>query len=245
MTSIIQNFRYALKYRGGWRGLLEHMYTNGDYPFKFGTYMGSDAAGNCYYENIVDYQLGQHRWVEPGDADNFDSSQVPPEWQGWLTCMNDATPAMEENYIDEKMKNLKVGEVSHAPYRNIVGHQEPYFNFHHMHNQSQIRSRGYNIGNHVVGLPPGAPDAYYTQPGSPYNEAFLRKRQMIGSLDQDGGRAYKSKMWKERLKTVAEKEAEKKAERETWTKPYETAKTIERLSAREQAILARGGSLAK
>lgn len=24
---LIQSFRYALKYRGGWRGLIEHMYT--------------------------------------------------------------------------------------------------------------------------------------------------------------------------------------------------------------------------
>jgi hypothetical protein len=26
---VIQNVRFALKYRGGWRGLLEHMYTVG------------------------------------------------------------------------------------------------------------------------------------------------------------------------------------------------------------------------
>ena len=25
--SVIQNFRHGLKYRGGWYGLLEHMYT--------------------------------------------------------------------------------------------------------------------------------------------------------------------------------------------------------------------------
>ena len=38
---------------------------NGDYPFKMGTYMGCDAMGNRYYENNVDYPIGQHRWVEP------------------------------------------------------------------------------------------------------------------------------------------------------------------------------------
>ena len=27
VLSVIQNFSRALKYRGGWRGLLEHMYT--------------------------------------------------------------------------------------------------------------------------------------------------------------------------------------------------------------------------
>jgi len=25
--SLVQNFRYALKYRGGWKGLFEHMYS--------------------------------------------------------------------------------------------------------------------------------------------------------------------------------------------------------------------------
>lgn len=50
---------------------------NGDYPFKFGTYMGHDAAGNRYYENRVDYPFGQHRWVEPGDIHNFDSASIP------------------------------------------------------------------------------------------------------------------------------------------------------------------------
>ena len=54
------------------------MSQNGDYPFKFGTYIGHDAAGNRYYENRVDYPFGQHRWVEPGDIHNFDSASIPP-----------------------------------------------------------------------------------------------------------------------------------------------------------------------
>ena len=175
--------------------------------------MGSDAAGNRYYENRVDYPFGQHRWVEPGDIHNFDAAQVPPEWHGWMTHMNDVTPTLEQEYIEEKMQHARKGEISHAPYTNNLGHQEPYFNFHHMHNQSQIRSRGYGIGNHVVGLPPGAPDAYYTQPGSPYNPASIRPPQVQGDLDEatGGGRPYKNDLWKERLKTAAEKEAEKPA----------------------------------
>lgn len=218
---------------------------NGDFPFKFGTYMGCDAAGNRYYENRVDYPFGQHRWVEPGDSHNFDATQIPPEWHGWMTSMNDVTPTTEQEYIDSMMKHLRVGEISHAPYRSNMGHQEPYFNFHHMHNQSQIRSRGYGIGNHVVGLPPGAPDAFYTQPGSPYNDASIRKFDVIGDLDASkrGGRPYKSNMWMERLKTAAEKEAEKKSVADEWSKPFENVKTAKRLSAREQAILARGGTV--
>lgn len=207
--------------------------------------MGCDAAGNRYYENRVDYAYGMHRWVEPGDIHNFDSSQVAPEWHGWLTHMNDMTPTTEQEGIDKMMQTLRVGEVSHAPYRSNIGHQEPYFNFHHMHNQSQIRSRGYGIGNHVVGLPPGAPDAFYTQPGSPYNPASIRKFPVIGDLDaaKGGGRPYKSEMWKERLTTAAEKDKEKKATELEWNKPYENAKVAKRLTPREQAILARGGTV--
>jgi NADH:ubiquinone oxidoreductase subunit len=207
--------------------------------------MGADAAGNRYYENRVDYPLFQHRWVEPGDIHNYDAAQIPPEWHGWMHHINDQTPLLEEEYIEEKMSHLRNGEISHAPYSSNMGHQEPYFNFHHMHNQSQIRSRGYGIGNHVVGLPPGAPDAYYTQPGSPYNEASIRKFDMVGDLDEGkgGGRPYKSAMWMERLKTAPEKEAEKEAIKETWKKPFEVAKASKRLSPREQAILARGGTL--
>jgi len=153
---------------------------------------------------------------------------------------------MEQEFIDKWMKNLHVGEISHAPFQSNIGHQEPYFNFHHMHNQSQIRSRGYGIGNHVVGLPPGAPDAYYTQPGSPYNEASIRKFEPKGDLDEakGGGRPYKNELWQERLKTPAEKEEEKMAEAKKFQQGMEAAKTVKALTPRERAILARGGSLA-
>ena len=211
--------------------------------------MGCDAGGNRYYENRVDYPLGQHRWVEPGDIHNFDSSHVPPEWHSWMTGVNDATPTTEQEYIEEKMKHVKKAEHSDAPYQDNLGHQEPFFNFHHMHDQSQIRSRGYQIGNPIVGLPPGAPDGYYTQPGSPYNPASIRPLEFIGDLDEDlgtggPGRPYKSEMWKERLKTAEEKLAEKQAQENEWAKPFEAAKKTKRLSARERAIIARGGTVA-
>ena len=175
--------------------------------------MGCDQFGNRYYENRVDYPWGQHRWVEPRDINNFDATQIPPEWHGWMCHINDCTPTTEQEFIDSKV--IKKGEISHAPFENNLGHQEPIFNFHGMHNQSQIRSRGYGIGNPIVGLPPGAPDAFYTQPGSPYNPASIRKFPMEGSLDADGGRAYKSEMWRKRLMTEAEKQAEEAATKGT------------------------------
>mmetsp|Transcript_25245 Transcript_25245/g.35947 ORF Transcript_25245/g.35947 Transcript_25245/m.35947 type:complete len:245 (+) Transcript_25245:1-735(+) len=220
--SVVKNVQQGLKYRGGWWGLLEHMYTNGDYPFKFGTFMGCDPAGNRYYENRVDYPYGQHRWVEPGDINNFDSSSIHPEWHGWMTSMNDATPTSADAYIDEKKANIIKLCSSNAPADDNLGHQEELFNFHNMHNQSQVRSRGYNIGNPVVGLPPGAPDAYYTQPGSPYNPASIRKLEFAGDLGD--GRKYKNDKWAERLRTPEEKAAIAQANREAGTKEMDRLK---------------------
>ena len=202
--------------------------------------MGCDEFGNRYYENRVDYPWGQHRWVEPRDINNFDATQIPPEWHGWMCHQNDCTPYTEEEYFNSKV--IAKGEISLAPFKINVGHQEPYFNFHGMHNQSQIRSRGYGIGNPIVGLPPGAPDAYYTQPGSPYNPASIRKFPMQGSLDADGGRAYKSEMWRKRLMTKEEREAEENAEKSLIENAI--SKETKKLSARELAIQARGGTIA-
>lgn len=169
--------------------------------------MGSDAAGNRYYENRVDYPFGQHRWVEPGDINNFDSSSIPPEWHGWMTSMNDVTPTTEEDYVNMKKEHIKQIEVTDVEIDHNIGHQEKIFNFHNLHNQSSVRSRGYNVGNAIVGLPPGVPDAYYTQPGSPYNPASIRKTEFIGDLDEakGGGRPYKSEKWADRLRTDGEK----------------------------------------
>jgi NADH:ubiquinone oxidoreductase subunit len=171
--------------------------------------MGCDAAGNRYYENKVDYPYGQHRWVEPGDIHNFDSSSISPEWHGWMTSMNDVPPAAEGDYIEERKTHIKPLCRSDANIDHNVGHQEKIFNFHHLHNQSAVRSRGFGIGNPIVGLPPGVKDAYYTQPGSPYNDASIRPRVNIGDLDagKGGGRPYKSQKWADRLRTPEEKAA--------------------------------------
>ena len=200
--------------------------------------MGCDAAGNRYYENRVDYPFGQHRWVEPADIHNFDASHIPPEWHGWMHSMNDCTPSQEDEYFKKMVKNINPSAPSDAPYNHNIGYQNEVFNFNHMHNQSQIRSRGYGIGNPVVGLPPNVPDAYYTQPGSPYNSHFTKPRDFKGDLDEakGGGRPYKNDLWKRRLMTEAEKEEIKNP-----SKGVEITSTS--LSPKEQAILARGGTL--
>jgi NADH:ubiquinone oxidoreductase subunit len=202
--------------------------------------MGCDAHGNRYYENRTDYPFGQHRWVEPADIHNFDSSHIPPEWHGWMTSMNDATPSQEDEYIEEMTKRINPSAPSDAPYVNNVGYQNELFHFNGMHNQSQIRSRGYGIGNPIVGLPPFAPHAFYTQPGSPYNPAFIRKTEFEGDLDEKkgGGRPYKNDLWKKRLMTAAEKQAI-----ENPPDGVDLVDAARKLTPREEAILARGGTL--
>jgi hypothetical protein len=198
--------------------------------------MGCDDMGNRYYENRVDYPFGQHRWVEPADLHNFDSTMVPPEWHGWMVSMNDATPSQEDEYMEDMAKRINPSAPSDAPFNHIIGYQNKVYNFNGMHNQSQIRSRGYGIGNSIVGLPAHAPEAYYTQPGSPYNTAFIRKFEYEGDLDETkgGGRPYKNDIWKERLLSAAEKEA--------GANPIGDFSTGQ-LTPKEEAILARGGTL--
>ena len=205
--------------------------------------MGSDAAGNRYYENLVDYPFGQHRWVEPGDIHNFDATSIPPEWHGWMTSMNDAPPCAEEEHIASATKNIPPLCESHAPDAHNVGHQETLFNFHNLHNQTQVRSRGYGIGNPIVGLPPFVKDAYYTQPGSPYNDANTRPLVMIGDLDESkgGGRPYKSEKWAQRLRTDDEKEELMKAKEAEAYKAIQAAKGMV-MSRKEMAIRSRGGT---
>ena len=153
--------------------------------------------------------------------------------------MHDATPEEEAEFIDELKTRIKPSAPSDAPYDHNIGYQNEYFNFNNMFIQSQIRSRGYGIGNSIVGLPAHAPDAYYTQPGSPYNPAFMRKLEYEGDLDEatGGGRPYKNEMWKERLMTAEEKKALEPVE------DTEFASEAKHLTPREEAILARGGTL--
>jgi len=206
--------------------------------------MGGDAGGNRYYENRVDYPCGQHRWVEPGDIHNFDSSSIPPEWQGWMTSMNDIPPSQEEKFFEETAKEIDPMCRSNAPDKTNVGYQNKnLFHFHHMHDQSQVRSRGFNIGNPVVGLPPNAPNGYYTQPGSPYNPASIKKLEFIGDLDQDkgGGRPYKSDKWADRLTTDAEKEAVKKSLQKEMKRLTEKSKVEASRKKKLQMLRSRGG----
>lgn len=230
--SVIQNIRAALKYRGGWKGLLEHMYTNGDYPFKFGTYMGCDLSNNRYYENTIDYPHGQHRWVEPGDIHNFDSTSIPPEWQGWMTHTTDIPPSDNDStrspHVYPKCR-------SNSPL-GVLGHQDYFQNIGNLHNISSVRSRGYNIGNNVTGLSPDNMDGYYTQPGSPYNTSD----GTTGVVKRYTKDEPKNNKWKKRLMTKKEVRIEQDQRKKSVEKMMNMIQA-ELKSPKELAIANRGG----
>ncbi|GMH71718.1 hypothetical protein TrST_g6799 [Triparma strigata] len=176
---IYRNVKQALQMRGGWKGLLEHMYVNGDYPFKFGRLVGTDAGGNKYYENTVDYTFGQHRWVEPSDIHNYDPTSIPPSWHSWMHHMSDSpgTSHDESDLLSTKMSSAKqILTKTSAPYTTSIGYTNdpPPNRLNNQHNLTQLRPRGYNVGNVQCYLPPGightgSDGLYYTQPGSPYS----------------------------------------------------------------------------
>ena len=63
---------------------------------KDGTLIGEDKYGNKYYQNNR-YFVGRSRWIVYNDIAyhmDYDGSQVPPEWYGWLHYKTDLPPTV-------------------------------------------------------------------------------------------------------------------------------------------------------
>jgi len=166
--SFLEKFKYIRALRTfGWKESLIKMYTVGD--IKFGALMGTDRAGNKYFENTADYPFGQHRWVEYSDIHNYDASMVPPEWHGWLHHQTDFTPDKEPSLASRARLEVLQAGLGHSPFNHHEGlvASEPSEDV--MHNKTLYRQRGYQVG--TLGFTKGgAPDEYYKQPGHPLHE---------------------------------------------------------------------------
>uniref|UniRef100_A0A7R9DFT8 NADH dehydrogenase [ubiquinone] 1 alpha subcomplex subunit 12 n=1 Tax=Timema poppense TaxID=170557 RepID=A0A7R9DFT8_TIMPO len=89
---------------------------------KIGTLIGKDKYGNKYYENNM-YFYGRNRWVEYNDqvGINYDASQVPAEWFGWLHYKTDLPPFKDPNrpnypWMAEHSENLSGTSRAYVPY---------------------------------------------------------------------------------------------------------------------------------
>lgn len=70
---------------------------------KTGTLVGTDKYGNKYFENPY-YFYGRNRWVEYAHHQNmdYDGSQIPAEWFGWMHYKTDLPPIRDGNRVQHK-----------------------------------------------------------------------------------------------------------------------------------------------
>ncbi|CAG9861198.1 unnamed protein product [Phyllotreta striolata] len=87
-----------------------------------GKCVGFDQFGNKYFENRT-YFIGRSRWVEyaPQYRLEYDASQVPPKWFGWLHYKTDYLPDSDPtrpNYkwMLEHTENLSGTPEQYMPY---------------------------------------------------------------------------------------------------------------------------------
>lgn len=87
----VSTFFRILKENGGIFGSLRTLFRTDD--LKTGVLVGEDKYGNKYYENNS-YFYGRNRWVIYNEdvGLNYDGSQVPAEWFGWLHYKTDYLP---------------------------------------------------------------------------------------------------------------------------------------------------------
>lgn len=80
-----------IKDNGGLRASLYKLYRMDE--LKSGKHVGTDKYGNKYFENER-FFYGRNRWVEyaPKYGMDYDGSQIPAEWYGWMHYKTDYLP---------------------------------------------------------------------------------------------------------------------------------------------------------
>ncbi|XP_069687898.1 probable NADH dehydrogenase [ubiquinone] 1 alpha subcomplex subunit 12 [Periplaneta americana] len=116
----LSNLFQIIKTNGGITGCLYKLFRQDD--VKLGTLIGEDKYGNKYYENNM-YFYGRNRWVEYADKVflDYDGSQVPAEWYGWLHYKTDLPPHKDPHrpkypWMADHTENLSGTEGAYMPY---------------------------------------------------------------------------------------------------------------------------------
>ncbi|XP_049272850.1 probable NADH dehydrogenase [ubiquinone] 1 alpha subcomplex subunit 12 isoform X1 [Rhipicephalus sanguineus] len=92
---------------------------------RMGTLVGVDKYGNKYYEDDR-FFFGRNRWVEYADYYYFDydGSQVPSEWHGWLHYMTDLPPTKnpppQYKWLAPHTENMTGTKDAYMPYSTVL-----------------------------------------------------------------------------------------------------------------------------
>ncbi|CAG4949859.1 unnamed protein product [Parnassius apollo] len=126
----LSNLFNIIKQNGGIRASLYKLYRQDE--LKDGVLVGEDKFGNKYYENPR-YFYGRNRWVEYSDKYNmdYDGSQVPAEWFGWLHYKTDLPPHMDPSrpkykWMVEFTENMSGTTGQYTPYSTTRPKVEPW-----------------------------------------------------------------------------------------------------------------------
>uniref|UniRef100_A0A1B6CM35 NADH dehydrogenase [ubiquinone] 1 alpha subcomplex subunit 12 n=1 Tax=Clastoptera arizonana TaxID=38151 RepID=A0A1B6CM35_9HEMI len=89
---------------------------------KWGTCVGEDKYGNKYFENNY-YFYGRNRWVEfsPKVGWDYDGSQIPAEWYGWMHYKTDLIPTKDParpkySWMSDHIENKSGTNDCYVPY---------------------------------------------------------------------------------------------------------------------------------
>ncbi|XP_051173415.1 probable NADH dehydrogenase [ubiquinone] 1 alpha subcomplex subunit 12 [Leptopilina boulardi] len=129
----LQTLIRTIRMHGGVLASIRTLFRIDDLPI--GTLIGEDKYGNKYYENPA-YFYGRNRWVVYSEKVglNYDGSQVPAEWFGWLHYKTDLPPHLDPTrpkykWMSDHTPNLSGTSKAYMPYSTtrtkIEGWQPP------------------------------------------------------------------------------------------------------------------------
>ncbi|KAL7675401.1 hypothetical protein ACOME3_001662 [Neoechinorhynchus agilis] len=129
LLDIVRGFvRTVRSHNGLFRSLL-YYYRND--MLKAGSLVGKDEYGNRYYEN-KSFFLGRDRWVEYADRVglDYDASQIPPEWHGWIHHTFDEVPLSGPQkrlkWMKHHVENQSGTQGAYVPYDTTRSHIHPW-----------------------------------------------------------------------------------------------------------------------
>ncbi|XP_035774991.1 probable NADH dehydrogenase [ubiquinone] 1 alpha subcomplex subunit 12 [Anopheles albimanus] len=105
---------------GGIRASLYKLYRMDE--MKSGRLVGQDKYGNKYYEDPSQF-YGRNRWVEYAPHFNleYDGSQIPADWFGWMHYKTDLPPNRDGNrpqypWMMDHSENVSGRKEAYMPY---------------------------------------------------------------------------------------------------------------------------------